>query len=176
MLVARAQGTVLDVGCGPGRLLAALAAHGLHPLGVDIAPEAVSLARRAGGAAVLASVFGALPAEGDWDTVLLADGNIGIGGDPAHLLRRCAQLMTRTGQILVEVGRPGSESRRERVHLHDAVLGCGAWFPWATLAADRLPEAAADAGLQVIDTWSAAETTTTHRRKDTRWFAALARR
>ena len=33
-------------------------------------------------------VFDPLPGEGRWETALLADGNIGIGGDPVALLRR----------------------------------------------------------------------------------------
>ena len=42
----------------------------------------------AGGPALVRSVFETLPGEGRWDTVLLMDGNIGIGGDPAALLGR----------------------------------------------------------------------------------------
>jgi SAM-dependent methyltransferase len=176
VLLARARGTVLDVGCGPGRLLAALRAHGVCSLGVDIAPEAVAIARRSGGTALLASVFDPLPAEGGWDTVLLADGNIGIGGNPQRLLRRSAQLLATSGELLVEVGAPGSGSRRERVHLHDATLGCGAWFPWATLAADLLADTAAEVGLQVVEQWSASERDDAHHAGGFRWFAALTHR
>ena len=43
---------VLDVGCGPGRLLAALAAQGRAATGIDISPVAVRLARRRGGQAI----------------------------------------------------------------------------------------------------------------------------
>lgn len=173
VMLSRARGTVLDVGCGPGRLLAALHARGICSLGVDIAQEAVSIARRSGGAAVLASVFAPLPAEGAWDTVLLADGNVGIGGDPGRLLRRCAQLLAHAGEVLVEVGPPGSGSRRERVHLHDPILGCGAWFPWATLAADLLRATASTVGLRVVDLWSAPDGADATHRGELRWFAAL---
>ena len=36
-------------------------------------------------------VFGAVPGAGRWRTILLLDGNIGIGGAPAALLRRAAR-------------------------------------------------------------------------------------
>ena len=51
------------------------------------------------------SVFDRLPGERRWGTVLLLDGNIGIGGDPVRLLRRCADLVRPRGQVLAEVGR-----------------------------------------------------------------------
>ena len=75
-------GPVLDVGCGPGRLVLGLAQRGTVALGVDPAPAAVALARSRGAPVLQRSVFDPLPGQGRWRTVLLADGNIGIGGDP----------------------------------------------------------------------------------------------
>ena len=51
LLVALAEhvgsaGSVLDAGCGPGRLVATLAALGLDPTGCDLSPEMVAIARR----------------------------------------------------------------------------------------------------------------------------------
>jgi len=40
------QGPVLDVGCGPGRLLARLAGEGLEVIGVDKSPQMVQAAQR----------------------------------------------------------------------------------------------------------------------------------
>ncbi|MFD7013570.1 methyltransferase domain-containing protein, partial [Streptomyces sp. NPDC059928] len=79
----RCRGAVLDIGCGPGRLVAALAAEGVAALGVDVSPEAVRRTRALGGSALCRSVFDQLPGEGRWDTALLLDGNVGIGGGPA---------------------------------------------------------------------------------------------
>ncbi|HEY5243171.1 MAG TPA: class I SAM-dependent methyltransferase, partial [Polyangiaceae bacterium] len=42
------HGPVLDVGCGPGRHLHALATRGVFALGVDLSPVAVDLARGGG--------------------------------------------------------------------------------------------------------------------------------
>lgn len=88
------RGTVLDVGCGPGRLVAELAARGRPALGIDVSEAAVAHTARLGGQALRRSVFEPLPGEGRWDTALLLDGNVGIGGDPAALLHRMAQLLT----------------------------------------------------------------------------------
>ncbi|MFF9815130.1 class I SAM-dependent methyltransferase [Streptomyces sp. NPDC014006] len=42
----RCEGAVLDVGCGPGRLVAALAARGRQVLGLDVSEAAVAHTRR----------------------------------------------------------------------------------------------------------------------------------
>ncbi|WP_375485061.1 methyltransferase domain-containing protein [uncultured Jatrophihabitans sp.] len=95
-------GPVLDVGCGPGRLVHLLHAHGVEVLGIDIAEVAVSLARGTGAQAEHRDVFGPLPREGSWATVLLLDGNIGIGGDPGRLLRRVQDLLAPGGRVVIE--------------------------------------------------------------------------
>lgn len=101
-VLARCEGTVLDVGCGPGRLVAELAARGRPALGIDVSEAAVEHTARLGGQALRRSVFEPLPGEGRWDTALLLDGNVGIGGDPAALLRRVSQLLAPAGLLIVE--------------------------------------------------------------------------
>jgi SAM-dependent methyltransferase len=161
-LLSRCAGPTLDVGCGPGRLAAALAAAGLPTLGVDICAEAVRQARRRGVPAQQTCVFSPLPGEGDWRHALLADGNIGIGGDPKHLLSRCQELIAPGGDILVEIEAPGTGSWQGQAVLrhHDRVSHP---FPWATLAADDLPLVAEHAELAVVESWTEAE----------RWFARV---
>ncbi|MFF3612584.1 class I SAM-dependent methyltransferase [Streptomyces sp. NPDC002580] len=101
-VLARCEGAVLDVGCGPGRLVAELAARGRPALGIDVSEAAVARTVRLGGQALHRSVFEPLPGEGRWGTALLVDGNIGIGGDPAALLRRTAQLLAPGGLLIAE--------------------------------------------------------------------------
>ncbi|MFE0462831.1 methyltransferase domain-containing protein, partial [Kitasatospora sp. NPDC058965] len=99
----RLSAPVVDLGCGPGRLVAALLELGVPALGVDITRAAVARTRRLGGPALCRSVFDRLPAEGRWGGALLADGNLGIGGDPGSLLGRSAELLAPGGVLLVEV-------------------------------------------------------------------------
>ena len=97
------RGPVLDVGCGPGRLLAAARTLGLGALGIDTSSEAVRQARSRGARALEQSIFAPVPQSGHWQSVILLDGNIGIGGSVTALLDRCRQLIAPSGTLLVEV-------------------------------------------------------------------------
>jgi 2-polyprenyl-3-methyl-5-hydroxy-6-metoxy-1,4-benzoquinol methylase len=48
-VLSRAPRRVLDIGCGEGWLGRALAAHGVHLLGIDVVPRLIALAQAAGG-------------------------------------------------------------------------------------------------------------------------------
>jgi SAM-dependent methyltransferase len=155
-LLQRCRGPVLDVGCGPGRLTIALTGQGIPALGVDISRAAVDLVRQAGAPAVHRSVFDSLPGQGRWATVLLADGNIGIGGLPARLLRRCAQLLAPGGRILIEA-EPGDIDERVTAWLEHPDGRRGPVFPWAHLGTAAVLRAAAAAGLRIVDQWHDAD-------------------
>jgi len=118
-VLGRAIGPVLDVGCGPGRHVLALARRGILALGVDVTPAAVCYARARGAAVVLGSVFAPVPGVGHWRTALLLDGNIGIGGRPVALLRRIGDLLRGDGQVLCELDPPGAPTRSELIALED---------------------------------------------------------
>jgi len=161
-LLSRCEGPTLDVGAGPGRLTVALAERGVPALAIDITPYAVDLARSCGALALQRDVFGYLPGTGRWATVVLADGNIGIGGDPAVLLRRIRDLLRQGGKVVAEIEPAGVPLRRERVRLR--TLGhFGAWFPWAWAGADQIGALAESAGLELVQVWDGAG----------RWFAEL---
>jgi SAM-dependent methyltransferase len=147
MVVAACEAPVLDVGCGPGRLLEALEQAGKPALGVDLSPEAVGLARRRGGRAIHGCFFSDLPAEPRWRTILLLDGNIGIGGDPVALLRRVAALLHAGGEAIVEVAPSGFPTRRTRVRIEGAGQ-ISEWFPWAEVSEDGIGATAAAAGMR----------------------------
>jgi SAM-dependent methyltransferase len=142
------SGPTLDVGCGPGRLTAALTDKALPALGVDISAEAVRLTRARGGSAVHQDVFDELPTSTRWQHVLLADGNIGLGGDPVRLLARLVRLLEAAGTMLVEVAGPGVRGGRERVHLRVGGL-VSEHFDWATVGVDDIERVANLAGLTV---------------------------
>lgn len=149
-------GPTLDLGCGPGRLTAALAARGVAALGVDTSALAVRLTIARGGLALRRDLFAALPGHGRWAHVLLADGNVGIGGDPLRVLRRAAELLSADGVVVVEVAAEGPTFvQRLRIETDH---GATPWFRWARVGPDSLPGLASAAGLQVR------ETTTLHGR------------
>jgi SAM-dependent methyltransferase len=159
----RVDGATLDVGCGPGRFVSAVAQRGFPVLGIDIAEAAVDLTRRRGGHALQRNVFSPVPATGRWEWALLIDGNVGIGGDPCRLLRRIGELLCPGGRVIVEVTPPGGGSRRHLARL-ESPLSTGSWFPWATVCADSVGAEAGLAGLHLQDRW----------RVGHRWFAQLA--
>ncbi|MEV0578812.1 methyltransferase domain-containing protein [Streptomyces sp. NPDC050392] len=155
----RCEGPVLDIGCGPGRLVAALAARGHRALGIDVSEAAVERTLRLGGSALRRSVFEPLPGEGRWGTVLLVDGNVGIGGDPCHLLRRTAELLAPGGLLIAETA-PQDIDERVRVQLDDGrSYGSDPApadpFPWARLGTSALLEYARPHGLRTVDQWEA---------------------
>jgi SAM-dependent methyltransferase len=145
-LLDRCEGPAIDLGCGPGRLVAALGARGVPVLGVDVSTVAQRQCRRRGVPMVRRDVFGPLPGEGTWRHVLLADGNIGIGGDPLHLLHRAARLLRPGGTVLVEADPAPEVLWRGTVRLRTAA-GTGAPLPWACAGADSLERLATPAGL-----------------------------
>lgn len=155
-------GPALDVGCGPGRHVLALARMGVPSLGIDVSPLAVTTARGRGAAVLERCVFRPLPFHEAWRTVLLLDGNIGIGGCPTTLLRRVDQLLAPGGRALVEVDPPGTPTGRMQVRVERGSVR-GPWFAWARVAACRLPEIARVAGLGVSLMWES----------NGRWFARL---
>lgn len=139
---------VLDIGCGPGRIVAALTAAGRLALGIDTSPLAVEEAGRRGAPVLHRSIFDHLPGERRWGAAVLLDGNIGIGGDPVALLRRVRRLLRPAGQVVVEVAAPGEPTESLTVRLEGAPAGGpGPWFPWARVGADAFPAMAATAGL-----------------------------
>jgi SAM-dependent methyltransferase len=147
-LLARLDDPVLDVGCGPGRIVAALVGDGRVAMGVDPSPRAVDEATRRRAPALRRSVFDPLPGEGRWGSVVLLDGNVGIGGDPYTLFRRCAALVRPGGRVVAEVAAPGTPSGALTVRL-EAGGETGPWFPWARLAADDVARVAVGARLRV---------------------------
>lgn len=158
----RATAPVLDVGCGPGRHVLALARRGRLALGVDVAPAAVRVARMRGAAAIEGSVFDGVPGAGTWGSALLLDGNIGIGGAPEALLARLGELLRPGGEVLVELAPPGVAVTSERIRLELGGLHSRP-FAWAYVGADAIAAPARAAGFAVAESW----------RDERRWFARL---
>ena len=164
-LLGHCRGHTVDLGCGPGRLTAALAREGHVVLGVDVVREAVDQTLARGVSALRRDVFDRLPGEGRWHTALLADGNVGIGGDPVALLERAGELVVAEGRFVVELAGPGVPPTTEW-----ALLSCAgvrsAPFRWSTVGVDDIGDLAREAGFA---------TAPIHRVGDQRWCAVLGR-
>ena len=154
------RGPLLDVGCGPGRMVRAALDAGLQAWGVDADAAAVSTCRAAGLPVLRRSVFDPLPLEGSWSSLLLLDGNVGIGGDVEAMFARCGQLLHRGGRLVVEAH---PDPTRDVASLW-RVRGAGGDsdpFPWSQVGMPALLRAAHDFHLEHV------------RELDGRWFARL---
>jgi SAM-dependent methyltransferase len=161
-LLAECRGETLDVGCGPGRMTRALAERGHAVLGIDVVPQAIRMTRERGAAALLRDVFEEVPGEGRWATVLLADGNIGIGGDPRALLARVCALLAPGGRVVADLAPPGTGVVTRRVRLQTPMLRSRP-FSWSLVGADAIGTVAIAAGLSVTALQAPGD----------RWFAVL---
>lgn len=163
-VLAYCVGPTLDIGCGPGRMTQHLAELGHPVLGIDVVPEAVSQTRERGVAALVHDVFEALPGEGTWETALLADGNIGIGGDPRALLARTAELIRPGGRVVVDLAAPGSGLKTSTVRIQTRFRRSGP-FAWSVVGVDAIGAVSAGTGLVLRGL----------HRHEKRWFAVLTR-
>ena len=165
-LLRSVTGPVLDIGCGPGRMVRAAMDLGIEALGIDVSPTAIEVATESGLSVLLGSVFGELPLEGQWQTALLVDGNIGIGGDVTTMIVRCDELLAADGEIVVETHPDAWRDRTYTGRLVDTHGRQSDPFPWAEIGVDALIARAAAIGLGSRQVWQL----------DGRTFCRLARK
>jgi SAM-dependent methyltransferase len=160
-LVERARGPVLDVGCGPGRHVHALARRGVPVLGLDASHAAVRIASAGGGEAVHGDVFTHGLELGVWETVLLLDGNVGIGGDVPAMLTRCGELLRGGGMLVVEAHPDPTRDAASLWRLRGMDGRESDPFPWSQVGLPALLRAAHDYALERV--WE----------RGGRWFVRL---
>jgi SAM-dependent methyltransferase len=165
VVLGHCTGATLDIGCGPGRMSQHLARQGGCVLGIDLVPEAVALTRERGSSALVRDVYEHLPGEGRWDTALLADGNIGIGGDPVRLLGRVYDLLAPNGRVVVDLAAPGAGIQTVMLTLECAGTR-SAPFAWSFVGPESVRQVALAAGMYVAGLHE----------YDGRWFAVLEKR
>ncbi|MGO8768036.1 SAM-dependent methyltransferase [Mycobacterium sp.] len=148
------SGPTIELGCGPGRLVARLIRRGIPALGIDRSATAIRLAGRGGAPALPGDVFEPSPASGRcpqpwtgfWHTVLLVDGNVGLGGDPRRILGRAVELPARGGRCVAEFDAEAIGIRERWVRLESG-RDVGPWFRWASVGVDGAASLAAQVGL-----------------------------
>ncbi|HET6986023.1 MAG TPA: methyltransferase domain-containing protein [Kribbella sp.] len=155
LALSRCEGPVLDIGCGAGRIVTALAERGIPALRVDVSPRTVSLTTARGAAALRRRVHDRLPGEGRWGSVLLMDGNIGIGGSPSELLRRCAELVRPDGLVLVEVDPDDDLDETAAIALRSSTDRHSTPLPWARVGTRAILSHAHHANLLPTEDWRA---------------------
>lgn len=143
------HGSTIDIGCGPGRMAEALAQRGRAVLAIDIVEEAVEQTRARGVSVLRRDVFDRLPGEGRWDSALLADGNIGIGGSPIRLLSRVAELVRPGGRIVAEIAGPDDATHVVQLILQTAGQESPP-LPWALVGHEGIGPIAAESGLSLL--------------------------
>ena len=145
-LLATLADPVLDVGCGPGRIVAALAAAGRPALGVDPARGG---RRRHPPPGAGAAALGVRPAAGRgavgrcccWTATSASAATRGPVAPVRGLVRP-------GGRVVAEVEPPGTRPAPVTVRWTGRRTR-GPWFPWARVAADDVRRVAAAAGLRI---------------------------
>jgi SAM-dependent methyltransferase len=153
LVVARCEPPVIDLGCGPGRMVQALSESGRAALGVDMSSVAVGMSMARGGPALRRRIDEPLPADGRWGTALLMDTNVGMGGDVAALLARCMRLVIPGGLIICEVD--GVPDRHE---VHSIVLltkhATSPPLSWSRIGTSALIAVAKSLDLLLMEEWT----------------------
>lgn len=156
-------GPLLDVGCGPGRMVRAALDAGLQAYGVDADPAAVRACRARGLPVLRRSVFEPLPLEGAWSALLLLDGNVGIGGDVGAMLARCRRLLRPGGWVVAEAHPDPTRDIAALWRVRGADGGESDPFPWSQAGLPALLRAAAGFAVERTE------------QRNGRWFVRLRR-
>ncbi len=128
-VLAQLRGPVLDVGCGPGRHLLWLQAHGTEAVGIDISTRTVEVARDRGCTDVrVMSVFDLDFEPGTFGAVIMMSNNMGIGGTEEGTRQMLSDLLDMTapgGKLLAAVRDPLATEKPVHLAYHQANRGAG---------------------------------------------------
>jgi SAM-dependent methyltransferase len=118
----RAEGRVLDVGCGAGRAMAHLEPKGHETLGIDVSPGAVEVCRRRGLDARELDVADAADLDGSFDTLLMLGNNFGLVGTrerAAEVLESLAAVANEDAVLFAESRNPTETDEEDHLAYHE---------------------------------------------------------
>lgn len=95
-------GTVLEVGCGPGFMLAAFNRHHWRVFGIERSEEMAERARSVPGVEIVTTSIESLPADTRFDLIILFQVLEHIG-EPVKLLNECAKRLQHGGKLIINV-------------------------------------------------------------------------